>query len=410
MNLRVAAVFCMPERGHLQRLLPLIAGLAARGVMVRVFTAADFRAAVERAGGHLVDLFARYPLEAADATSRPVPCRYVSFAAHYADALLDEMARVGPAVIVYDTFAVIGLLLGRALGVPYVNVCAGHNMSPANAVALLVNDRRVALSDACHRAVDVLRDRWGILDASPFAYYTGVSPFMNVYCEPPEFLGPEERASFRPVVFFGSLPSAETDVPDAQRPDPSWGRLDGRPLRMYASFGSVVWRYFESEAVAALTALAEAIAGLDHARALISLGGYPLRPAARVQLERYNVRVADYVDQWNVLRDASVCLTHNGLNSTHEMIYHRVPMISYPFFGDQPALAARCQDFGCAVPLGGALRGAVSARDVHTALGRLREESAFIAASLARARRWEVGVMRGRHAVIQQILDLMSGG
>jgi hypothetical protein len=180
MNARRAAIFCMPERGHLQRLLPLVAGLVRRGVDAVVFTHTAFRAPVERVGGRMVDLFECHPLDAADATSRPVPCRYVSFAAHYAAPLIDEMRRLKPSVIVYDTFAVIGFVLGRQLGIPYINVCAGHNMSPANAIASLEHDRRAILSDAFHRAIDTLRDRWGILDASPFSYFTGLSPFLNI--------------------------------------------------------------------------------------------------------------------------------------------------------------------------------------------------------------------------------------
>jgi hypothetical protein len=57
---------------------------------------------------------------------------------------------------VYDTFAVIGHLLGRRLGIPYVNVCVGHAMTPGRAVAALERDPRVATSDACRRAVDML--------------------------------------------------------------------------------------------------------------------------------------------------------------------------------------------------------------------------------------------------------------
>ncbi|MDQ7858854.1 MAG: glycosyltransferase [Armatimonadota bacterium] len=398
----------MPERGHFQRVLPLIRGLADRGTPVVVYTATEFQAATERAGGRFADLFGRFPLGAADATSRPVPCRYVTFAAHYAEALIQEMVGLRPSVIVYDTFAVIGFLLGRVLGVPYVNVCAGHGMTPAVALRSLADDRRVAPSEACWRAVEVLRDRWGIAEAGPFAYFTGVSPYLNVYCEPPEFLNPVGAAAFHPIVYFGSL---FPDARDASRPspDPAWDGRDGAAVRVYASFGSVVWRYFAEEAAAALEAFADAIAALAGARALISLGGHGLPAVTRTRLERSNVRVADYVDQWNVLRDATACLTHNGLNSTHEMIYHGVPMISYPFFADQPALAARCQAIGCAVPLVGAVRGAVAAGDVRAALDRVREEASSMAEALARARAWELEVIAARPAAIQRILDLRRG-
>jgi UDP:flavonoid glycosyltransferase YjiC (YdhE family) len=406
MSARVVAIFCMPERGHLQRLLPLVAGLARRGVDAQVFTDVAFRAPVERVGGRLVDLFERYPLDAADATSRPVPCRYVTFAAHYAAPLIEEIARLKPSVIVYDTFAVIGLVLGRWLSIPYVNVCAGHNMSPANAIASLEHERRAALSPACLRAIDVLRSRWGIHDAGPYSYITGLSPFLNVYCEPPEFLRPEERRAFEPVAFFGSILPLEMVGHHLDGMEAVLDRHDGARVRVYASFGSVVWRYYEADALQALVALSDELGAMRHARTLVSLGGHRLGRAARAGLERSNVWVADYVDQRRVLESASVCVTHQGLNSTHEAVYHGVPMISYPFFGDQPGLAARCQEHGLAVPLVPGLRGVVRRNHVRDALDRLIDQSAQMEARLVTARTWETDVMNGRGAVIERILGL----
>ena len=60
---RPVAVFCMPDRSHVNRLRPLIAGLASRGVPVHVFTGRDFRSHVERAGGIFEDLFASGSIE-----------------------------------------------------------------------------------------------------------------------------------------------------------------------------------------------------------------------------------------------------------------------------------------------------------------------------------------------------------
>ena len=406
MTTPVAAIFCMPERGHLHRLLPLITGLAGRGVDAVVFTDAAYRVPVERAGGRLVDLFARYPLDAADAESRPIPSRYVTFAAHYAVPLIEEVARLQPSVIVYDTFAVVGYLLGRALGVPYVNMCVGHRMTPARARETLERDPRVATSEACRRAVDTLRDHWGIADASPFLYFTAVSPFLNVYCEPPEFLLPEDRAAFAPIAFMGSLPSPDTiGASWARSASPNGQR--GSALSIYASFGTVMWRYYADVALQALGALSDVVGGLPHAHALISLGGYALPEESRNRLERPNVHVADYVDQWKVLQeDASVFVTHHGLNSTHEAIYHAVPMISYPFSPNQQGLAARCQELGLAIPLVDAPRAPVSAGAVRAALAGLESEAARLAAGLGRARAWEIAVMNGRAEVIQRILDL----
>jgi UDP:flavonoid glycosyltransferase YjiC (YdhE family) len=407
MTVPLVAVFCMPEASHLRRLLAVVGGLARRGVPTAVFTDGRFREPVERVGGRFVDLFERHPLDAADATSQPVPCRYVSFAAHYAEALVAEMERLRPALIVYDTFAVIGLVLGRALDIPYVNVCAGHDMSPAHAVARLEHDRRLQLSESGRRAIDQLRDRWGVHDASPHSYLTGVSPYLNLYCEPEIFLSPAARAALEPLAFFGSLPPPELtatedgDAGDLASADPSG-------LRVYASCGSVVWRYYEREALGALAALAEAIAAIEGARALISLGGHALPPALRARLRHPQVAVADYVDQWRVLQSASVFVTHHGLNSTHEAIYHRVPMLSYPFFGDQPRLAARCQELGLAIPASATPRAPVTAEDFSRGLARVVHEGPRLASALARAREWEDEVLAGREAVLERLLRLAT--
>jgi UDP:flavonoid glycosyltransferase YjiC (YdhE family) len=353
-----------------------------------------------------VDLFARHPLEAADATSRPVPCRYVTFAAHYAAPLVEEVGRLRPALIVYDTFAVVGRVLGRALGIPYVNVCVGHNMSPARAVQSLEGDPRVAPSEACLRAVAALRDRWGLPDAGPFAYFTGLSPFLNLYGEPPEFLRPEDRAPFEPLAFFGSLPAPGTAGPS---PAPAPPRRDGEEearLRVYASFGTVVWRYYEADARRALTALSAALGERADARVVVSLGGHALPDGTRTRLARPNVRIETYVDQWRVLQDATVFVTHHGLNSTHEAVFHGVPMLSYPFSANQQGLAARCRELGLAIPLVDAPRGAIDATGVHAALAELDARAAEVRTSLGRARAWELDVIRGRDAVIRRILAL----
>jgi UDP:flavonoid glycosyltransferase YjiC (YdhE family) len=401
----VVAVFCMPEVSHLRRLLAVVAGLARRDVAVSVYTDARFREPVERAGGRFVDLFARYPVEAADATSRPVPCRYVSFAGHYAEALMEEVARLRPALIVYDTFAMIGFVLGRGLGIPHVNVCAGHDMSPAHAIARLEHDSRLALSEAGRRAIDRLRDRWGVLDASPHSYMTSVSPFLNLYCEPEVFLSRDARSALEPIAFFGSLPPAEMML---DGDGGAWGPRapDPTALRVYASCGSVAWRYYADEALGALAALTEAVATTERARALISLGGHPLPAHLRARLRHPGVDVADYVDQWRVLQGASLFVTHHGLNSTHEAIYHRVPMLSYPFFGDQPRLAARCRELGLAVPVVDAPRAPVTAGDFGRALREAAAAAPRLARALARAREWEQEVLEGREAVIDQILAL----
>ena len=401
------AFFSMPEEGHFRRLRPLVSGVAAEGFTALVFTDSRYKESVERAGGTLVDLFGKYPLDAADGESLPVPCRYVSFAGHYAGQILRDLERIRPSLVISDTFAVIGRLAANRLGIPYVNVCAGHNADPAVFLRLLESDPRVRLSPRCLRAVETLRSRYGMPDASPFSYVAGLSPCLNLYCEPPNYLTEEDRRVFEPVAFYGSLPPIEEIEKARLRSGPSPFGSDGARTRVYVSFGSVVWRYYAAQALAALQCLSDSFAGMEELSAVISLGGATIEKEALRKLARSNVSVASCVDQWRVLQDADVFVTHHGLNSTHEAVFHLVPMISYPFFWDQPALAEKCREFGLAIPLADSPRGPVTEENVRAALAAFFESKDRQRASLAEARGWELRVLEDRPAVLRQITELI---
>ncbi len=403
---RSIVFFCMVGVGHFQRLWSLIAGLSARGVPVHVFTHAGCRALVEQAGGRFVDLFAGHSLESADDESLPIPARSVTFAARYADAIVREAAALDPGLVVHDTFAVIGRVVAGALGLPRVNVCAGHNAAPERLLRELATDPRVRISERCHAAVEILRTRHGLADATPFAYVSGLSPDLNLYCEPEAFLTAAERTVFQPLEFYGSLPGPDYPRP-AARGGPFEARSTGR-LNVYVSFGTVIWGYYANDAVRLLRGLADGLSRQPDVRALFSLGGTPLPAAERAALERPNVAVADYVDQWRVLERADVYVTHHGLNSTHEAIFQAVPMLSCPFFWDQPGLARRCQELGVALPLLTQPRGPLETGAIEAAFETLRSRRGTLDAALVRARAWEDAVMARRPAVFDRILALAA--
>jgi MGT family glycosyltransferase len=407
MKKRHVAFFCMPEPGHFQRLLPLISGLCSRGVRATVLTHRRFMRAVQEVGAEFFDLFLRYPLDEADAESVPVPARYVSFAGTFLEAVEREVVELRPSLIVYDTFAVVGGMVARRLAIPYVNLCAGHNVEPSRFLRMLAEDPRVRISPRCEAAVARLRERHGIADASPFSYVSLLSPFLNLYCEPPEFLTENERQPFEPLAFFGSLSGLEPNTlrrDAAKWPFEAPGR---RPLTVYVSFGTVVWRYYAREALSALITITGALADVPAVTTIVSLGDADVSRDDLLALTQGNVQVATYVDQPRLLREADCFITHHGLNSTHEAIANRVPMVSYPFFWDQPALAQRCQVFDLAVPLTGTLRGKVERDQVLAALAALADRRVPLMAGLDRAYEWERCVIAGRGAVLERLIHLM---
>ena len=132
-------------------------------------------------------------------------------------------------------------------------------------------------------------------------------------------------------------------------------------------------RYYTEAAVGVFNAVADHIEHRADVRALISLGGITLNNNNLAGLERHNVEVVHYADQWRALQIAHAFVTDHGLASTHESIFNRVPMLSYPFFADQPALAEKCRQFGIAIPLARAAREPVTVDDIANALCHLAD-------------------------------------
>lgn len=393
----------MPEFGHIQRMLPLIAHLAGAGAEAHVFSDLRFRHSITASGGVFHDMFRQRPLAEADHRSRPIPCRYVSFAGRFAESVIAQVAALAPQLVIHDAFAVVARPVAKQLGLPRIALCAGHNMPPASAIASLQADPRVQLDDACLQAVATLRERYGLADASPFSYMGDLGAQLNLICEPPEFLTPAERSVFEPCAFFGSLPEASPAAAGSTHDAPLFRQSGEGIIRVYASLGTVIWRYYADTAWRLLTALTQSAHERDDLEVVIGLGGQS-KTDAPAALAGKHVRVEAYLDQRQALAQADVFLTHQGLNSTHEAIFEGVPMLSYPFFSDQPGLARRCREFGLSETLAETSQGTVSTPDIHGALRRLQERRIDIKQQLAEARTWELDVMAGRPAVIEQIL------
>lgn len=359
------------------------------------------RAAIDRAGAQFVDLFGPHSIEDVDSTTHPVPCRHVTFAATHAESVADDVAALEPDLIVYETFAVIAPVVARLLGLPYVNVATNQVCVPS-VVPEMYLDPRLNLSDACTAAVERLRDVHGMPNASPFLWLDGASPWLNLYCEPEAFLPSSKRAELAPCEFVGCLaPELRAPVGESLFPD-----RDGR-TRVYVSFGTYVWVYFGSQVLAALTVIAEASPALD-VDVVITLGGFPIPDDERRRLTGCDcVTVVEFADQWSALEEADIFITHHGVNSTHEAIYQEVPMLSYPFLGDQPLVAARCQELGLAVPLTSATLEAIEPSAVARAIGRVLDDASGFADRLAHARGWEEHTIAARPAIVERIATMV---
>jgi zeaxanthin glucosyltransferase len=131
-------------------------------------------------------------------------------------------------------------------------------------------------------------------------------------------------------------------VDAAQRPavDFPWDQLDGRPL-IYASLGTL-----QNQSLDLFRKIADASAELP-VQLVVSLGG-GLEPD-RLGAFSGDPLVVRFAPQLEIVKRASVVVTHAGLNTVLESLAEGVPLVCIPLGNDQPGVAARVAAHGAGV-------------------------------------------------------------
>ena len=292
-----------------------------------------------------VDLFSAWPLEAADAESQPVPCRYVSFAGHYAagNHRRRPAARPGTGRVRH----VRRHRSGRCRGARH----SGHQrlrrpqrrpgtVLRVNCEAIPGWPSRLPATPPSSAPARQARHRRR-LARSP----------MWIRPEP----APEHLLRAAGIPDGRGAPGLRADsllrqpaVHGAHRHTAA-----GMPVTYFTSSGERTARlYFLRHGRLALL-LGEALAAMEALATPSPACRRWRRSSASAARRRPTAMRADCSDRtcaWRSAgepvgdpREADLFVTHHGLNSTHEAIFNRVPMLSYPFFWDQPGLAAECR-------------------------------------------------------------------
>lgn len=403
MPVRIAC-FAMSDANHFSSYRELVFHLVQQGAEVCVWTDPVFRPQVQTAGATFANLFDGRPLDAVDDTSRPFPARHVTFAGVHGRPIAEEVREWGPDLVVFESFSYIGRVVAELLGLKWVPHLAGGYLDGAATRAQLPTLVRTSIDPRCHAAVERIRSEYNIADASPFAYVTTASPYLNIAAVPEQWYTPAQAAELAPLAFFGCLESAL--LSRAHIPKPA-----GAPLRIYAAMGTIIWRYWTREALETLRAVRNAVATRPDASAVFGLGHVDLSEEQLESLRGPNVRIERFADQPTELANADIFVSHMGAGGTHEAVALGVPILSHPFFWDQPEQAKRAAEFGVAIPLApGALGtdGAPSAAQVLAGIAAIEARRHEMSANLLRARDWEVNADAGRPAVARRIIALAN--
>ena len=366
--------------GHVNPTLPVVAELVARGHAVTYHVAAEFAAEVAATGARVR---CYPPPERADNAQEPITLieQLASVASRVLPGVLADLRRDAPDLVVHDAACVWGQMAARVLGVPAASsfttfafnerlrsptalsaglVAAGAR-HPRSAARYLRSRAQLAarFGRGGLPAVDLLNIRQPLnLVYTSRAFHPAASSFDDSY----RFVGPCLGAR-----------SIDPTFPLARLRDPV----------LFASLGTVF-----TAAPHVLRGFAVALAPLA-GTLVLATGG--VDPALLGTLPG-NVVARRSVPQPAVLARARLFLTHGGMNSVNEALYHGVPMLVVPQGADQPLVAARVAELRAGL----ALTAADAGERLRAAADLLLTDPAFriAAARLGEAQRGAGGYVR----------------
>jgi MGT family glycosyltransferase len=334
--------FSFPAHGHIHPTLPVVRELACRGQPVVYFGTEPYRQTIQATGAS----FYPYPPQLLPPEQGPGPFSQVSttletllaWTGAVLDQQLDLVRSLRPTHILHDSFAPWGSLMAQLLGLPTI----------ASVPSILIN-----------AAID---SRYGAETADPRLtpeWYAGFRSRLDTCLRrcgfrepisPPQLLQTYGDGN---IVYTSRLFQPMAEDFDERRfrfvgpcfdfrphaPPFPFERLDGRPL-VLISLGTVYGNCLEF-----FRACAGELA--DAPWQIVVSTGVDFGPAPE------NFVVRPFVPQIEILKRCAAFVSHGGMNSVQEALYHDVPLVVVPQAADQFWIASRARELGAAAPPGG---------------------------------------------------------
>jgi len=259
--------------------------------------------------------------------------------------LPEKIAETGVEALVLDAIYFFLELVPMRLGVPYAHVWTAHHLDFSGATpAGLFSWPYDTSPQAIDRNVEGLKLCGEILAplaaiAKPYAERAGLhidwndpaattSKLAAITQSPREFDFPNPNW---PPAFHYAGPFHDDE--GRQKIAFPWERLTGKPL-VYASLGTIVNGMSHVYRI-----ILEAVGKFPEIQMVLSVGTN-INPDILGAIPS-NAVVVSVAPQIELLKRATLCITHAGLNTTLESLAQGVPMVAIPIGYDQPGVAAR---------------------------------------------------------------------
>ena len=385
-----------PTIGHLMPARGVIAELVRRGERVIVYTTERGCALMAPTGAELL----LYPAGHDEFDPTPATpglfsdmARLIALCERIVPVLTDAVRRHGADYLLIDSKSLWGRMVAQRSGLPAIKLSVVFAI-PRGAIGVgelaaqlygggshdALLDGLIAFTRYASRAIAVDHllgtSAPGVIDflGNPQAcniHFTSraFQPAGDEFGADTLFVGPHLDAQRAAGVDGGGFPFHE---------------LDDRPL-LYISLGTTF-----HDAPEFYAACFEAFATAPW-QIVLATGG------TRTGSAPENFRVFDRVPQLEILERAAAAITHGGMNTANEALWHGVPLLVHPQRGDQHIVARRVEELGAGLRVREATPAALR-RDVERLLG----EPSFRAAAedLGRTLRTAGGAARAADAIV----------
>lgn len=337
----------LPLHGHTNPSLPLVRALVERGDEVVYFSSEAFAAKIQQAG-------ARYrPYRNAflsDLRQLPERTNEISWLLMRTtrEVLADELDAFRaerPDYIITDSVAPWGQWVAEVLDVPVVTSVttfafnrrvlafgAARGTRPKSARLVLSKIRHMAKAALLGRR---LRREHGVKGTGIIGSVFGRSDLNIVYTS--RHFQPCAESFDDRFQFIGPSISPRTETVGFP-----WDEASQTDV-IYVSLGTL----FNADPTFYRNCF-EAFRG-QNVRVIMSIG--TTITEASLGSPPANVVVQPYVPQLEVLRRASVFVSHGGMNSVSESLYHGVPLVVVPQMGEQEIVARQVEELGAGLCL-----------------------------------------------------------
>jgi len=338
----IGIFFNVPAHGHINPTLPIVNELVKRGETIIYYSTEAFREKIEKAG-------AKYKPYSFSLTQAPTSGgNFVKLTRMLLKATEEVMSKeikyirkLQPDYIIHDSMCPWGKYIAKHLGIKAINttstfVFSGETTNKADGF------RKKILKMAVEVGIGQIFDIVSIKRRLKVEY--GVdSKIMDLFRNQEDLNIVFTSLQFQPdgaklgnkFVFIG--PSIY-DRKDAR--DFSFENIGDRKL-VYISLGTIANERldFYRECIKAFSK--------SEFNVLISVGSKVNKKEFGVVPS--NIYIENYVPQIEVLKRASLFISHGGMNSVNEALYFGVPLLIFPQQSEQVMVAKRVEELGAGI-------------------------------------------------------------